>query len=218
MKSLCAVSPVHFPEPSGIIINMMPFVMGQEDTLPSEFRGYLPLIAACNLEAEQIGKTGYLSIQENPVTRGSHRRPGIHVEGHPANGWGGGWGRGRFAESRSDGLYMASTVGNSCRAWDVHMDSPGLAGDCEAFRDQLAERDAVYMQPGMLYWMTDRCPHESLPLEVGMFRQWFRLVTHKVDLWFQNHSTENPLGIRPACGIIRGNKFAGPTNATDRSS
>lgn len=209
MKTLCAVGEVTFPSPSEISVNMMPFVMGDSDSLPVELRQYLPLISACGLEAEQIGKVGYLSITESAVlAQSSQRRPGIHTDKHPSTGWGGGWGRGGVTERRKDGIYMASTVSDSCRAWDTHIEVPGTMGDCEALREELERFPSVSMQANVLYWMTDSCPHESLPMEFGTYRQWFRLVTHKVGLWYAQHSTPNPLGVLPACEIIERNKFA----------
>ena len=61
-----------------------------------------------------------------------------------------------------------------------------------------------------LYWMTDRTPHEALPLKDGMYRQFFRLVTSRVSLWFQDHSTPNPNGVKPdpqITKIVKGSKF-----------
>src|SRR5580698_10256575 len=135
MSSIALIGKVNFPEPKNIKVNMMPFVMGDPDSIPPELRGYVPLIDACHLEAEQIVKVGYLSITESTVEAGgSQRRPGIHTEKHPAVDWGGGWGHGRMDEVRHDGIYMASTVYGSCRAWDRHIETPGPMGDCEHLR------------------------------------------------------------------------------------
>ena len=58
-----------------------------------------------------------------------------------------------------------------------------------------------------------RTPHESLPLQEAAQRQFFRIVTsqvfvfdnsyhskyfnNQVSLWYADHSTVNPLGVRP---------------------
>ena len=57
--------------------------------------------------------------------------------------------------------------------------------------------------------MTDCTPHESLPLKAGTSRQYFRLVTSDVSVWYADHSTPNPLGIVPEeeVKIVHGNKF-----------
>lgn len=208
MNSLLELQPVTFPEPTDININMMPFVMGNPFSIPKEFGGYLPLIEACDLEQEQIGKVGYLSISESLVSAGTaQRRPGIHTEKHPGIDWGGGWGRGSVSDRRRDGIYMASNVPDSCRVWNLEV-APGAMGDCEHLRHALETVGAISTQASTLYWMTDSCPHESLQLTSDMYRQWFRLVTHKVSLWYENHSTANRLGFEPDCGIVKGDKFA----------
>ena len=40
-------------------------------------------------------------------------------------------------------------------------------------------------------------------------RQYFRLVTSEVSVWYEEHSTPNPIGIKPpdSVKIIKGNKF-----------
>ena len=60
----------------------------------------------------------------------------------------------------------------------------------------------------MLYCRT---PHESLPLREATFRQFFRIVTSNVSLWYRDHSTPNPLGVEPDPEITRtvvGDKFS----------
>jgi len=48
-------------------------------------------------------------------------------------------------------------------------------------------------------------------LKKGAFRQFFRLVTSQVSLWYADHSTPNPLGVKPDPAITRivvGDKFS----------
>ena len=55
-----------------------------------------------------------------------------------------------------------------------------------------------------------RTPHESLVLPERAYRQFFRLVTSQVSLWYKDHSTPNPLGVEPDPAItrtVRGDKF-----------
>ena len=66
------------------------------------------------------------------------------------------------------------------------------------------------MDPNTLYWITDRTPHESLPLLEKTYRQFFRVVNENVSFWFADHSTANPLGVLPVSSItkiVKGNKF-----------
>ncbi|KAI9359315.1 hypothetical protein DFJ73DRAFT_123421 [Zopfochytrium polystomum] len=67
------------------------------------------------------------------------------------------------------------------------------------------------VEANSMIWMTDRTPHESVPIEVpGAFRQYFRLVTSQVSVWYEEHSTKNELGIVPPkkVVIVKGNKFS----------
>ena len=50
-----------------------------------------------------------------------------------------------------------------------------------------------------------------MPLKEATFRQFFRIVTSKVSLWYRDHSTPNPLGVEPDPEITRtvvGDKFS----------
>ena len=86
----------------------------------------------------------------------------------------------------------------------------GYLGNIEHLRKCLPEKARHVLKKNKLYWMTDRTPHESLPLKESQYRQFFRLVTHKVSLWYEDHSTPNPFGLMPdknITTIIKGNKF-----------
>lgn len=82
-------------------------------------------------------------------------------------------------------------------------------GDVEHLREFLPESET--MKPNKMYWITDRTPHEALPLKAGCYRQYFRLVTSQVSVWFEEHSTKNPLGVVPdptVTEIVKGSKFS----------
>ncbi len=254
---------VVFPKPKGININMMPFVMdGMEEQnfekccLPSSLKTYWQnIIRHCPLEREQIGKIGYLTIQENFVPKqSSQRRPGIHTErpglvrlknkktysdgSHSescdddapeveddlefGNGysmvrrhsWG--WGAGNWrpvseTPEIQGGIYMASNVSDSCKIYNCEIlndELIGEHGDIEHLREFLPEGEVL--EKNSIYWFTDRTPHESLPLKKSAERQFFRLVTSEVSLWFEEHSTKNPLGVVPdpeKTKIVKGYKF-----------
>lgn len=207
MNNVKEISRVEFPEYKGIYANMMPFIMGDNSTIPEEYRSYIPVINSISIPDNELGKIGFISIHESIVDElSSQRRPGIHTEKHPKNSWGGGggaWGGG--GREAGGGLFMASNVANSCRAWDTYISIPGKMGDCEHLRNELGI--GIVMKPNVMYWMNDSCPHESMTLSENTKRQWFRLVTSKVDVWYRQHSTENKLGIKPICRIIEGSKF-----------
>ena len=76
---------VSFPAPKDININMMPFIFGDESSLPEECRGYWEMTQRCRphgyYRSSEDGKVCFLTIQEGMVEKGlSQRRPGVHVE------------------------------------------------------------------------------------------------------------------------------------------
>lgn len=219
---------LQFPEPTGININMMPFVMEDQSSLPPEYRKYWNIISHCvGLDAtpapDDGPKIGYLTIQESRTTPGKpQRRGGLHTES-PGNlkgmcqvtsvltgaaRWGGG---AYYREVYQGGLYMASTASDSCRVYNVLVENTsqmvGEGGDAEHLRQFVGK--GTNMRAGDLVWLTDRTPHEALPCDTSTHRQFFRLVTSDVSVWHKMHSTANPLGIKPPASvrILEGNKF-----------
>lgn len=67
----------------------------------------------------------------------------------------------------------------------------------------------ISLQANELFWMTDRTPHQSMPLAAGTHRMFFRLVAGKIDSWFAAHSTPNPLGTLPQTRTVDIDKFTG---------
>ncbi|XP_065659618.1 uncharacterized protein LOC124817461 [Hydra vulgaris] len=126
------------------------------------------------------------------------------------------WGSGMsIMDVYSGGIYMASNIAGSCKVWNCQI-LPGDDGKCvigelgdiEHLREFLPE--AEVMNKNALYWLTDRTPHESLPLSDKIYRQYIRIVTSKVSVWYEDHSTKNPLGVVPdsqITKIVRGSKF-----------
>ena len=83
MDFLKNLGQLSFPKPNDIIINMMPFIMGDATSIPEEYVQYGSIIEACELPNEELGKVGYLTINESFVEKlNSQRRPGIHTEKH----------------------------------------------------------------------------------------------------------------------------------------
>lgn len=240
---------VDFPAPANININMMPFVMAQkfhESKLPSNLKHYWDRIIKHCILRREIGKIGYLTIQESRVDKGScQRRPGIHTESPGVNllkdsrgvlvpvylHWGrvfaapGDEEQTTFWLKLEGGIFMASNVDDSCRVWNCEIERPGVDsldivgkhGDVEHLREFLPA-DNETMTANRIYWMTDRTPHESLPLTEGAYRQYFRLVTSDVSVWFKDHSTINPNGVVPDPKVTRvalGSKFDGICSVLD---
>ena len=168
-----------FPEPSGININMMPFIVGktfESCKLPDYVEPYWKMIKCC-LQPEiwksswhawprkshpsDLGKVYFLTIQESFVEPGtSQRRPGLHVDSpgkvviknasatdnvEKGKGWaqafeGHHWGMGcahivgrnEWFEDQClvvrDGIYMASSVEDSCKVWNCQV-APEAVGE-----------------------------------------------------------------------------------------
>ena len=109
------------------------------------------------------------------------------------------------------GIYTATNVKHSSRFWDCQIlddNMIGHHGDLNHLQSILP-KDPHDMAANCLYWFTDRTPHQSLPLKERTYRQYFRLVTSQVSLWFEDHSTKNPL-VAPdpkITKIVKGSKF-----------
>eukprot|EP00794_Sanderia_malayensis_P020444 gene20444-22460_t len=246
---------VVFPKPSGININMMPFIMDNRNfsncRLPKMLEKYWKrMIRCCGWEDQQRGKVGYLTIQESVVEKdSSQRRPGLHTErpglvrinmeagtndiehdgaatgedNDPELGGGYcvlrrghfGWGLGAHRIDEvplvEGGIYMTSNVNESCKVYNCEIINDNLIGelgDIEHLREFMPEGET--MKKDCLYWITDRTPHESLPLKKSTTRQFFRLVTKDVSIWYEDHSTKNPFGVVPdpeITRIVKGSKF-----------
>lgn len=124
----------------------MPFIMGDNDSLPDEVRGYIPLIEAAPMTP---GAVVYLSIHESRVEKGfSQRRGGIHTEGTNSLSWGGGsWGGGKLTSSGfQGGVVMGSTDGR-CMVWDMQTTDVDDHGGLLEHPQSLGE----VMEPSTLY-------------------------------------------------------------------
>ena len=148
-----------------------------------------------------------MTVDERNVIPGdSHRRGGLHTEApgttltvtgaasvdeisiDPDSGQTypprfHGWGIGMIMQNRSyrGGIFMASTVDDSCAVYNARVRRPevdssgfmkkgdttavGLLGDCEHLRP-CAQHTRRLMKANELVWMTDTTLHESLPLKV----------------------------------------------------
>eukprot|EP01084_Bolivina_argentea_P095226 171214_1 len=237
-------TPLRFPEPLNLNINMMPFIMSNtfdESKLPSYLTRWWFVIQRClrsgqsmgSYDESQVNKIGFLTIQESLIDANkTQRRPGLHVE-TPGNITGAGdiqrifvtnshrqfdrymnWGAGYYAKQQTGGIYMLSNVSNSCCFWNCKIDCDdviGHLGNIEHLRQNLSDKCKVMMKRNVIYWMTDRTPHEALSIEGKQYRQFFRLVTKDVSVWYEKHSTKNPHGVvldPNVTTIIKQDKFA----------
>ncbi|KXS15424.1 hypothetical protein M427DRAFT_56776 [Gonapodya prolifera JEL478] len=222
---------LRFPTPKGIQINMMPIDLSMP--LPEEYNGYSGIVTMC---AGQMSGTAYLTIDEREVPVGeAHRRPGLHCESpavrdkeHPLAYLGKTdgeplkfkpffvrWGRGVVdltTRTRQGGIYFGSNIAASSRIYpNVVLDASmvGNDGALGNIRHLLGPPSDLASQA--LYWMTDRTPHESMPLKGNPgekeYRQFFRLVVGPIGVWYSKHNTPSPLGVKPNCPISDVDKF-----------
>lgn len=180
--------------------------------------------------SDLLNRIAYLTVDERPVHKGeSQRRGGVHVETLGAmrtkdigdkshytpdlnsyHSWGNGSANSEFFIG---GVFMASNTRMStavwnCRVHDTFGDVVGPLGSLERCRDLLGEPTKV-LEAGELIWISDRTPHESLPLLEDANRQYFRLVIGEIAYWFADHNTTNPTGFRVPenVPIVQGSKF-----------
>lgn len=189
------------------------------DKVPSEMgKVYYLTIEERELEAgSSQGRPG-LHVESPGIVKIKNEDPAIGFEGkgsaQPYVGNGLGSNVAHFSRSRTDtntkdyamrgGIYLATSVGSSYRGWDCGLEPEAVyrLGDVEHLRPFLPG-PAVELEAGNIYWMTDRTPHESLPLTEGGMGQFFRLVTSQVSLWYSDHYTPNPMGVLPDSSITR---------------
>ena len=62
-------------------MSMMPFILGDRESLPSYLTCYFLLIEQCPYMKDDLGKVGYLTVHESYVDVGeAQRREGLHIE------------------------------------------------------------------------------------------------------------------------------------------
>lgn len=219
--SLIQLPSVRFPPPEDIVVNMMPFNLSSIHSLPNYLKPYYGIIEECitpsnlNWWPDPKGQeVAYLTVHESRATEHEpQRRGGIHTEGMLSSAPDAQWFSWGEFNGLFGGIFCASTVSKSARMWNAKIPREPSAAlgegcDIEHLRGVLDDT-AEWVEPeaGELYWMTDATPHESLPLEPGTYRQYFRLVVGKIGGWYEQHSTKNALGVEPDCPVLKHNKF-----------
>ena len=139
----------------------------------------------------------------------AHAKNGCYIPGAEHH-----WGRGIMMrhDRLNGGIYMCSNVDNSTAVWNHYINDHngeiiGPHGDMEHVRHLLGPPTKL-LKKGELVWMTDKTPHESVPLQRSSERQYFRLVCGEVSAWFSQHSTRNPKFTIPSnVRIVHENKF-----------
>jgi hypothetical protein len=214
--STIAFSPcarVEFPVPKDRSVNMLPFILGQQDSLPEDLQDYYDdIILMCPLQDSEWKKVLYLTVEEGWVEAGStQRRGGLHIESprytqfledptHKEGKWERipsqiRWGHSVLKDDQFiGGLYMASTVANTCRVYHALVDKTAVDthGGLDHLAQLIPEEKGLDMRANVVYWMTDRTPHVVLPQAAREYRQFFQLVTSSLSIWNAAHNTPNP--------------------------
>lgn len=197
---ICEIS---FPEYSNKRCLMMPYIQGDPDSVPVEFRGGYETILSDVFIDE--GDIGYLTIDESEVKLGmAHRasrattRRAIHTEAgrrpNKAYAWGGGgWGNSHNVELDRDArVLLANSIDKSCAIWNSEHENTSLDGDLGEFLSQYPLDNATLMAAGEVYKIGILTPHESLPIQANCKRQFLRIISSGVH-GREPYFTQNPL-------------------------
>lgn len=189
---------ISFPLPSGVNVNMLPFIMGDKTSLPDELQKYYdPLIGQCPVNLGEMDKVCYLSITKRNVAKESLHRVGLHIEAplHFARHRAGcaSFYLGPTPDEFHGGIFMAYNVGKSCAIYDalIEREAADSYGGGIAHLHPLL-RAPYFIPANELIWMTDRTPHQSLRHPKAGYCQFFRLVTSSLKVWHEKDYTANP--------------------------
>ena len=183
---------------------MMPFIQGDESSLPEIYKPYSEIIKNNFLEK---GEIGFLTIHESFVEAGKSQRGynsrgisrNVHIEvgrNNNVNHWGGGgssWG-GKEKTLLDDNtmVLIANSISNTCRLWNTKEMRSTKDGDLSAYIDSYPEYTGSLMQTGELARISIFTPHECINQNHSGFRQFFRIVGKGVT-GREDYFTKNPL-------------------------
>ncbi len=182
---------IAFPQFSGIRCLMMPFIQGDPESVPEEYRtGYEQILADNFIEQ---GEIGFLTIDESKAIKGKPHRGdrakfgrALHTEaGRLPNkiyAWGGGgWGHIHNVELERDvQILLANNVDNSCAIWDAVHENTSADGDIGDFSSDYPMSQGVLMKAGDVHQIGILTPHESLAVESDVDRQFLRIMSKGV--------------------------------------
>ena len=192
---MLVVGKFDFPQFTGVRCLMMPFIQGDPDSVPDEYRRYSEFISRFYLEK---GEIGFLTIDESEVQAGKPHRGArakygraLHTEaGKKANaryGWGdtggdtdgGTYTWGDFKNVLLDPdckMLIGSNSSNTCAVWDATHEDTSFDGDIGNFADKYPYEEAIVLSAGEICQIGILTPHESLPVQKTHDRQFVRIV------------------------------------------
>lgn len=183
------MSKISFPEFTGTRCLMMPYIQGDPESVPIEFRsGYEEILETLYLEE---GEIGFLTIDESPVTKGnSHRcawaktNRSLHTEAgkHPDGVyvWGNCDSLARVTLDPDVEILIANNLDNSCAIWDTVHEDTSIDGDIGHESHKYPYEDSVMMKAGEVHKIGILTPHESVPVLEDANRQFLRILSSGV--------------------------------------
>ncbi len=189
-----------FPQFSGVRCLMMPYIQGDPDSVPDDYKSWKDVIAAVFLKR---GDIGFLTIDESVAIAGKphrgaramhgraiHTEAGLHPRGN-VHQWG--WGSSnRVTLDRGVRILLANNLDDSCAVWNAEHEETSLDGDIGHVADRYPYQDAVFMKAGEVHEIGILTPHESLSVERDFNRQFLRVVSSGVH-GREEYFTKNPL-------------------------
>jgi hypothetical protein len=197
------ISQIQFPAYTGVRCLMMPYIQGESESVPEEYRR--PYRDILNSVFCQCGDIGFLTIDESPVKTGTPHRGSrakydraLHTEAgrHPNKvyAWGGGgWGSShRVTLDASVVVLIANNLDGTCVVWDAEHADTTIDGDIGHLAEQYPYSRATFMMAGEVHKISILTPHESLPVTQDVNRQFLRIVSSGVH-GREPYFTKNPL-------------------------
>lgn len=180
---------IRFPEFSGKRCLMMPYIQGDPESVPAEYRGgYETMLEKLFLE---YGKIGYLTIDESETVAGQPHRGqrakydrALHTEAgvrHDIYCWGALplWGGEHNVTLHKDTrILIGSNQSNTTAVWDDEVDISLVSedGDIGYLADSYPYEAASILQANEVKEIGIFTPHESLPVEQETNRSFIRIV------------------------------------------
>lgn len=194
---------IEFPIYSGLRCLMMPYIQGDDSSVPEAYANYSEIIKSVSIKR---GDIGFLTIDESPVLAGKPHRGkraryarALHTEaGRDPNriyqwGDGGNWGGDRKVTlERNVRVLIASNLDDSCAIWNAEHEETSLDGDIGHEADKYPYAAAKLLKAGELADIGILTPHESLPATIDFNRQFIRIISSGVH-GREEYFTRNPL-------------------------
>jgi len=196
-----------FPEFSGLRCLMMPYIQGNPDSVPKEYAPYSEILKKTFICK---GEIGYLTIDESLALAGTPHRGtrattnrAIHTEAGRIPGkiycWGGGgWGKKHHVTlDREVQILLANNLDDSCAIWNATHEETSDDGDLGHVAEMYPYTNAILMKRGEIRQIGILTPHESLPVNNTVRRQFLRIIgsgVHGREPYFTENSCLGAIG------------------------